>query len=286
MKTDAKYIMMKHTRRILNFPYPIYSVGHIFNMQSISYTENHFSKYIEFTIRLRCKGDHGSKANQTINDINYINSYPHALIKVPGEKYIYKDMPTKDAFYFAYDKSMFEKLKGLNVFSGDACWDIELTPQIDFLIEQIMKCLNVSQELGISDRLDLYCFELLIEIILMRDNKQKSFDYIQDLAMKIDSYLRFHITETIDMNGVAKHFNLSKSTFYRYWKNYYDITPGEYFIDLKLKEACRRLERSNEQVNMISRTLNFQDTAYFCSIFRKKYGVTPLEYRKGKLQDQ
>lgn len=286
MNTDIKHIMMEHTKRVSKFPYPIYSVGYFFNMEPVNYIENRFSKYIEFTIRLRGKGDHNPKANQTINNINYINSYPHALIKVPGEKNIYRDMPTKDVFYFTYSESMFEKLKDINLFSGDRCWNIEITPQIDFLIKQIIKCMNISQELGVSDRLDLYCFELLSEIILMRDNKQKSFDYIQDLVMKIDSYLRFHITETIDMNSVAAHFNLSKSTFYRYWKKYYDITPGEYFTDLKLTEACRRLERSNEQVNMISQTLKFRDTAYFCLIFRKKYGVTPLEYRKNKFQYQ
>ncbi len=47
-----------------------------------------------------------------------------------------------------------------------------------------------------------------------------------------------------------------------------------------MKEAVRMLERRDLSISEIAAALNFQDCAYFIRAFRRRYRMTPLQFRK------
>lgn len=53
----------------------------------------------------------------------------------------------------------------------------------------------------------------------------------------------------------------------------------DYLLNVRLMRAAYLLKSSKLKVSEISMRLNYKDTAYFSRLFRKKYGVTPSEYR-------
>lgn len=55
----------------------------------------------------------------------------------------------------------------------------------------------------------------------------------------------------------------------------------DYLLNVRLSRAAYLLRNSRLKVAEISARLNYKDTAYFSRLFRKKYGVTPSEYRMG-----
>jgi AraC-like DNA-binding protein len=281
MKPEIKNIPLDHTKRAIIFPYPVKMVGYTFGAPPVRHVQYNFPEYIEFAIRLRSRSEAPtSTVKQKICETEYCNHFPHALIKLPDQPYEYLDFPLRDVFFWYYDVSLYEEFQELGVFKGNMVWDIELTPEIDFLLGRIMGYMNQSQKAGIADRIDLACFELLNELLILRECYRTEEDTSRELAAKIDSYLRFHVMDIVSIDELPEKFNLSKSSFFRYWKRFFKETPAKYLMDLKLKEAARLLCRDSKKVVEISQLLNFNEPAYFCAVFRKKYGMTPRQYRE------
>ena len=54
----------------------------------------------------------------------------------------------------------------------------------------------------------------------------------------------------------------------------------EYIMDMVFEEACRLLRYTDMSIEEISETLGFETSTYFIRSFGKRYGITPLRYRK------
>ena len=73
---------------------------------------------------------------------------------------------------------------------------------------------------------------------------------------------------------------MSRRTFIRYWGEYFPESPAEYVQNLKLSEAARQLRETSHPVGEITALVNFSDSAYLSKLFRRRFGMTPLQYRK------
>ncbi len=285
-KLVFKHIPMGCTARELHFPFPVNIIGFVHNSPPVELIRSHFPEYIEVTIRLRAYSKDGYTseiAEQELGGITYRNTYPHVLIKIPNTEYEYRNFAERDVFYFCYDAGLLEKFRSMELLNESTAWNIEMTPEIDFLLRRVTDNMNNSQEFGVADRIDLTCFELLGELLLQRRKKTVAPDAGTELVNKADSYMRFHVMENIDMNEMAERWGVSRSTFFRCWRQKMAMSPAEYFMNLKLTEACRLLRGvRKDTIARVAASLGFSDSAYFCAVFKKKYGCTAMEYRQGK----
>ena len=67
-----------------------------------------------------------------------------------------------------------------------------------------------------------------------------------------------------------------------FFKKYMNMTMTEYLNQTRLDYALNMIQNSNKNVLTIAQTLGFSSISYFNVIFKKRYGVTPLEVRKNK----
>jgi AraC-like DNA-binding protein len=51
-------------------------------------------------------------------------------------------------------------------------------------------------------------------------------------------------------------------------------------LELRFNEACRLLRESNLSISEISYRSGFESSAYFATAFKRKYAMSPREYRK------
>jgi len=58
------------------------------------------------------------------------------------------------------------------------------------------------------------------------------------------------------------------------------MSPTSYRIKRKLERARVLLLVGDMTVQQVSYELGFYDTAYFCRVFKKAFGMTPTEVRK------
>lgn len=78
---------------------------------------------------------------------------------------------------------------------------------------------------------------------------------------------------------LAEKAGYSKSRFAHLFKEITNMTPLSYRNDVRLTNACELLTGTNHSIGNIALSCGFEDPLYFCRIFKKKYGISPSEYR-------
>lgn len=85
----------------------------------------------------------------------------------------------------------------------------------------------------------------------------------------------------VSVEEIAKACNVSPCYFRRLFKEYSGKSPLEYRMELRLNMAKEMLESGEWTLEYIAEALGFESTSYFCRIFKRKFGITAGEYRKG-----
>lgn len=97
---------------------------------------------------------------------------------------------------------------------------------------------------------------------------------------KILSYIHEHFQERVTVEDLIGAANISRSETFRCFKQYAGISPMAYLNDYRLAKAADLLAGTEQNVTEICFACGFADTSYFIKLFREKYGVPPLRYRK------
>lgn len=128
---------------------------------------------------------------------------------------------------------------------------------------------------------------IVMHILGLMYYRHKTRDFVDEkLIQKINKakvIMRECISEKITAEDIAKRMNMSYSGFRRAFKEYTGSSPSKYMLELKLNEAKLLLSTSTQSVKQISYSLNFDNPDYFGIFFKKRTGLTPLEYRNNSL---
>lgn len=85
---------------------------------------------------------------------------------------------------------------------------------------------------------------------------------------------------SITLSQLCAYFNRSESHISHLFKQRSGMSIREYCNQLKLEDAKVLLLTTDLSVTQIALDVGFQDTSYFVSLFRKKYGLPPLKFRR------
>ena len=97
---------------------------------------------------------------------------------------------------------------------------------------------------------------------------------------QILDYINKNYTAIRSVNDIAEECFVSISTMERYFKKYLSMTPRRYLEDKKLQKSCMLL-RQGYSVTDACFESGFDDYSHFITVFKKKFGTTPLKYKKG-----
>lgn len=96
----------------------------------------------------------------------------------------------------------------------------------------------------------------------------------------IEAYINFKFYDKITLSDVAKHVFLSTRQVARIIKKEYGCSLSDLVIDKKLASAEILLRNTDMKISDIAHQINFGSENYLYSLFKKKYGYSPLQYRK------
>lgn len=94
-------------------------------------------------------------------------------------------------------------------------------------------------------------------------------------------YVENNYANKISIADIADVAGFSESHFMRYFKETMGTSFVDYLKDYRLTMAARLLQSSDSSVLSISGEVGFESLSYFNRAFKKHYGMTPLQYRKG-----
>lgn len=100
------------------------------------------------------------------------------------------------------------------------------------------------------------------------------------VVSEIRQYLTEHYSEKISLDLIAKNMYLSSAYISKIFKEETGEAPINFLIKLRLEQAKKQLETGEHQsIKAISTSVGYDDVYYFSKLFKKYYGVSPLNYR-------
>lgn len=104
--------------------------------------------------------------------------------------------------------------------------------------------------------------------------------YGKNLLEEIDQYLQRSNPTTDHLNELAKNIHASPEHISRVLKASMGISPKEYFLRYRLRQAQRLLSETTLSVGEIGTRLGYSDPQYFSRLFRHRTGMSAFTYRK------
>ena len=104
--------------------------------------------------------------------------------------------------------------------------------------------------------------------------------YHKDHVNQSINYMLQHLDRKLRLEDLAEEVKLSVSHYSRLFLNTTGHSPIDYFIQLKMQQACRLLDNTSWNIGEVARELGFDDPFYFSRLFRKIMSCSPREYRK------
>ena len=101
-------------------------------------------------------------------------------------------------------------------------------------------------------------------------------------ADAITAYIDAHLTERLTVEKIAKNVFLSQSGIYKAIGTKYGCTVSEFISDRRIERSLALLSDSDRSIEDIALSVGFSSLAYYSRIFKKRMGVSPLQYRTGK----
>ena len=88
-----------------------------------------------------------------------------------------------------------------------------------------------------------------------------------------------NLTSELTISDIANEANMTRRTFDRQFKKYYNMTPLEWLLQRKLEIAKTLLESTHSSIEHIAEQAGFESPVTLRHNFKKYLSISPKEYR-------
>ncbi|MCI8711897.1 MAG: AraC family transcriptional regulator [Ruminococcus sp.] len=92
-------------------------------------------------------------------------------------------------------------------------------------------------------------------------------------------FISCHTADSISIDDVVAHVGRSRSYLTKKFKKELGFDMGAFIMRCKLEEAKSLLANTSKSLSEISNYLCFSSQSYFQTVFKKQFGITPMQYR-------
>jgi transcriptional regulator GlxA family with amidase domain len=96
----------------------------------------------------------------------------------------------------------------------------------------------------------------------------------------LQNWLRAHYVVSSPVDVMMRRSGLSRTSFKRRFKRATGYAPLDYVQRLRVEEAKRRLERSDDPIDEICWSIGYEEAPFFRRLFRRFTRLSPADYRR------
>ncbi len=104
-------------------------------------------------------------------------------------------------------------------------------------------------------------------------------DYSADFYVKHAIEYIHNNYNQVKVNDIAEFIGITRSYLTHIFKQRLNVSPQEYLLTYRLEEGCRLLRMTNLSIQEIGIKIGYDNQLNFSKIFKKKYGISPKNYR-------
>ena len=143
---------------------------------------------------------------------------------------------------------------------------------------------NVLKQINRESKNPLFAYKSIIKlkieelnILIMRELIAKKYDKnISDCC----SFICENCNQPLDMKQVAEAYGFTYDNFRHSFKKVYGVSPNGFMILKRLHMSSEMLERTTKTCAEIAADCGFFDAAQFSRMFKKYFGISPVQFRK------
>lgn len=105
-------------------------------------------------------------------------------------------------------------------------------------------------------------------------------DLYRSEILKAVEYIENHCTEDIYLKDVANHVNISQNYFSMIFKKETGVVFSEFLLNARLEKSKVFLKKKGIKIYEAAFKAGFNNNQYFNRIFKQKFGVTPLAFKR------
>ena len=276
----------KHTE--VAFPYNTYLCSIPLDFSSVPV---HWHEEMEFIVVKKGRG------LVTLDRESRLLEAGQAVIVLPGQLHGIRQYQQERMEY----ENIIFRLEMLLPKEGDVCGPKFLEPYRDGKLlypawidgsalyhEEMLECIRKMDELSeqrprgyplaVKGWLFQFFFLLFsqVEPTLAEEGREKSLDKMKRILRRIE----VDYGKPLSIKEMAELSGFSESHFMKFFKNHMGVPFVSYLNDYRLTLAARALAEGQEDVLTVAMDVGFSNVSYFNRLFKKKFRMTPLEYRK------
>lgn len=115
---------------------------------------------------------------------------------------------------------------------------------------------------------------------LIKQNTEGADERNLRLVQSIQSYIDKNYAKDVSMDELTERFHVSRTYISRLLKKYSGQSFLEYLTDVRFKHVEELIASNKYKQYEIAELVGFKDFGYYIKVFKKRYGITPNEFRK------
>lgn len=121
--------------------------------------------------------------------------------------------------------------------------------------------------------------------IELKKNIEKKNSVGNLLIEKAIEYIQKNYAYKISVKMIAEHLYVSPNYLSNLFKQHMDDNISSYIIDYRLEKSLEYLKHPAYNITEISEKVGIGNARYYSNLFKKKYNMTPSEYRNNMLRN-
>ena len=121
---------------------------------------------------------------------------------------------------------------------------------------------------------------LFISCLIKENRSNSGASQKQDYFARALRFIEENFSYDISVEDIASFVGVDRTYLYRIFIEQLSISPSRYLMDYRLNRAARMLAATDLSLKEAAYSVGFRDVAHFSRSFHKKYGMSPLKYRK------
>lgn len=96
-------------------------------------------------------------------------------------------------------------------------------------------------------------------------------------------YLEHHYGDDISLTALSEKFHINAAYLSELYKSHYGQNLSDYLLHLRMEKAIKLLEEKELKIIDVAQLVGFSSSGYFSTVFKKYYGLSPIDFRKTKV---
>lgn len=135
-------------------------------------------------------------------------------------------------------------------------------------------------ELEIKWHLEKFFFILFRDVFIRKQQHERSREAANKNIRVVLDYIQEHYQSPLNIEELAQLLHFSEPYFMRFFKKHTGMTCVDYINDFRMAKAIELLQTTSMTVMEIAMQVGLHNISYFNRLFKKKFQMTPKQYRK------